>query len=111
MGQQQSQYTAEPREQNTFNQQLSNDAQPMGTQRSANGLFPLPRFDASQLQVGHVGTANQQEETHRHQKQVQGRAELSHVLLMHERNAGAHLAMIGLMLLPASTDDGLHLRL
>ncbi len=69
-----SQNSAQQGEQQSLRCELTHQSAHAGAERAANGDLPLPRFSASEQQVGNIHTRDDQEKTDRTKK--------------HPRNAG-----------------------
>ncbi len=63
------QHRAKEGKQNTFDEQLANDAGAAGTHGGAHGQFFLAAGDTRELHVGDIGASNQEDESHRAQEQ------------------------------------------
>ena len=84
----------------------------VGADGGADGHFPLPRRGAGELQIGHIGAGDQQDETDRAQQDQQCRSHVAYLRLLqrHHRHALGLVHPLGIGS-PESLADDLHLRL
>ena len=110
-GQEHSSGAAECRQHQTFSHQLTRDAAPAGTKRTADRKVALPLGGVREQQVGNVGTCHQEDQPDRAEQQEQGGADVSDEKLPQRQEGDADTGVGLRVLLREARADSAHFML